>query len=123
MDAAGFCTLVLLAFPSLRKDFEEWNDLLHVQVGEFLLFTQRAIEARSFETVSKCFEIANAALIDGDDYVRNAIYVSFLEGLDFRSGAGQYAFQLMPAGLKKGHEEMLDYLEKLRDRKLAADDR
>jgi hypothetical protein len=49
--------------------------------------------------------------------------VAFLEHLDFRSDAGKEAFLLMPAELKKGRYEILDYDEKLLGRKLAVDDR
>ena len=123
MDAAGFRSLVLREFPNLSQDFEEWNGLIHLQVSEFLGFTQSAIEARSFDVVSTCFGLADIALINGDDSLRNAIYVSFLEHLDLRSDAGEQASQLMPVGLKKGREEILDYDEKLLGRKLSLDDR
>lgn len=53
----------------------------------------------------------------------NAIYVSFLEQLDFRSNAGKEAFVLMPAELKKARYDVLDYAEKLLGRKLETDDR
>ncbi len=73
--------------------------------------------------VRKSFEIATTALKRGDDALLNAIYVSFLEQLDFRSDAGKEALLLMPAELKKGRYEILDYDEKLLGRKLATDDR
>jgi hypothetical protein len=123
MDAASFRNLVLNEFPTLRQEFEEWDGLIHLQASEFMRFTQDAIEARSFEVVSKCFEIAAAALVEGEDGLRNAIYVSFLEHLDLRSDAGKQATQLMPVELKKGREEILDYDENLLGRKLSVDDR
>jgi hypothetical protein len=92
-------------------------------MGEFLQFTQKAIEARLFDVVRKSFEVAAIALKSGDDQLLNAIYVAFLEGLDFRSGAGKEAFLLMPADLKKGRYEILNYAEKLLGRKLEVDDR
>jgi hypothetical protein len=123
MDAASFRNLVLNEFPTLQRDFEEWDGLIYLQASEFMRFTQDAIETRSFEVVSKCFEIAAAALLEGEDSLRNAIYVSFLEHLDLRSDAGKQAAQLMPAELKKGREEILDYDEELLGRKLSVDDR
>jgi len=79
--------------------------------------------ARSFDVVRKSFEIATTALKSGDATLLNAIYVSFLERLDFRSDAGKQAFLLMPAELKKGRYEVLDHDEKLLGRKLGVDDR
>jgi hypothetical protein len=123
MDANDFRNLVLREFPTLRPDFDEWDDLLHMQVSEFSRFTQSAIETRSCEVVSKCFELAEAALDNGDDYVRNAIYVSYLEHLDFRSDAGKQSAELMPGKLKQGREDILDYNKQLLGRKWGTDDR
>jgi hypothetical protein len=123
MDAAAFQKLVLDEFPILREDFEEWHDLVHLQVGEFQRFTQAAIEARSFDVVSKCFEIANAALIQGNDGLRNAICVSYLEHLDLRSDAGKEAARLMPAELERARNDVFDYVEQLIGRKRPEDDR
>jgi hypothetical protein len=124
MNTVEFRILVEHEFPQLRDELEYWeDDLPHVQMGEFLDFTQKAIEARSFDVVRESFEVATTALKSGDDTLLNAIYVAFLEHLDFRSDAGKEAFLLMPAELKKGRYEILDYDEKLLGRKLAVDDR
>ena len=123
MDITAFQRLVLDQFPALREDFEEWNDLIHLQVAEFLDFTQSAIEARNLTVVSRCFEIANVALAQGDDSLRNAIYVSYLEHLDLRSDAGKLAAEVMPSELKRGRDEILDYDEQLLGRKWHTDDR
>ena len=124
MNAIEFRILVAHEFPQLRDDLEYWeDDLPHLQMGEFLQFTQKAIEARLFDVVRRSFEVAAIALKSGDDQLLNAIYVAFLEDLDFRSSAGKDAFPLMPAGLKKGRYEILDYDEKLLGRKLEVDDR
>jgi hypothetical protein len=123
MDVATFRDLVLSEFPGLGQDFDEWKGLPHLQVSEFLRFTQSAIEARSFDVVSKCFSLASTALVEGDGSLRNAIYVSYLEHLDLRSEAGKCAAQLMPAELAKGREDILDYDAQLLGRKLPIDDR
>ena len=123
MDATDFQKVVLSEFPALREDFEGWEDLLHLQVGDFCRFTQAAIEMRSFEVVSKCFEIANTALTEGDGSLKNAIYVSYLEHLDFRSEAGKEGAQLMPPQLKQGRNDILDYDEQLLGRKRDNDER
>jgi hypothetical protein len=92
-------------------------------MGEFLTFTQEAIEARSFDVVRRSFEIATTALKNGDKALLNAIYVSFLEDLNFSSDAGKEAFLLMPAELKKGRREILDYDQRLLGRKWPTDER
>ncbi len=126
MDEAAFKKLVLNEFPMLRDDFAEWDDLEeldHLLVPEFRDFTQASIESQSFEVVSKCFELATVALTQGDDSLRNAIYTSYLEDLDFRSDAGKRAANLMPAELRQGRNDILDYDEKLLGRKYPTDDR
>ena len=124
MNTVEFRILVAHEFPQLRDELEYWeDDLPHVQMGEFLDFTQKAIEERLFDVVRRSFEIATTALKSGDDRLLNAIYVAFLEHLDFRSDAGKEAFLLMPAELKKSRYEILDYDEKLLGRKLDVDDR
>jgi len=113
MDAATFREMVLSEFPRLLEVFEEWESLLHLQVSEFRQFTQNAIEAHSIGVVSSCFQIATAALREGDDALKNAIYVSYLEELDFRSDAAKEVQQLMPDELKKGLNDILEYNERL----------
>ena len=123
MDTVEFRCLVTREFPQLREELEYWeDDLWHLQMGEFLNFTQGAIEARSSDVVRKSFEIATTALISGDPALLNAIYVAFLEKLDFRSDAGKEALLMMPAELNKGRCAILDYDEKLLGRKLEVDD-
>jgi hypothetical protein len=124
MDAIKFRNLVTQEFPELREEFDDHgNDLLHLQMMEFQIFTQNAIEARSSDVVRKSFEIIATGLKGGDTALLNAIYVSFLEHLDFRSEAGKEAFLLMPDELKKGRYKILDYNDKLLGRKLAIDER
>jgi hypothetical protein len=123
MNATDFQKLVLSEFPALRQDFHDWEGLLHLQVSDFCRFTQDAIEMRSVEVVSRCFEIATTALGEGDDSVKNAIYVSYLEHLDFRSEAGKQAAQCMPPELHKARNDILDYDEQLLGRKRDNDER
>jgi hypothetical protein len=124
MNTVEFRCLVAREFPQLREELEYWeDDLWHLQMGEFLNFTQEAIETRSFDVVRKSFEIATTALKNGDAALLNAIYVGFLEQLDFRSDAGKDAILLMPAELKKGRYAVLDYDEELLGRKHGLADR
>lgn len=59
----------------------------------------------------------------GKTVTRNAIYVSYLEHLDFRSDAGKEAKRPMPSELEKGRIDALDYDERLLGRKWPLDDR
>jgi hypothetical protein len=124
MNAAEFRSVVLNEFPELERDFVDWSDdLLHLQMMEFLVFTQNAIKQLSFDTVTKCFTIANAALKDGDAALRNAVYVSFLENLDLSGDDGRQAAEIMPSDLRVGRDKILDYAQELLGRKLPTDNR
>ncbi len=124
VDTIEFSGVVIREFPQLKQEFDYWgdDDLLHLQMMEFLKFTQNEIASRSFDVVRKCFEIAATGLKNGDDALRNAIYVSFLEGLDLRSDEGREAYTLMPDELKKGRDEILDYNQRLLGRKWSTDE-
>ncbi len=124
MNAAEFRSLVLDEFPKLEQDFAEWgDDLLHLEMMEFLVFTQNAIKQRSFDIVTKCFTIANAALKDGDNALKNAVYVSFLEDLDLSGDEGRQAAEIMPPDLRAGLDKILDYDRELLGRKWPTDNR
>jgi hypothetical protein len=123
VDATAFQKLLVSKFPTLQRDLGEWKALDHLQVMEFLMFTQSAIEGRSFDVVFECFEIATAALKDGDESLRNAIFVSYLEGLDLRSDAGKQAAELMPQELREARHAVLDYDKRLLGRKWSTDER
>ena len=123
MDAIAFKHLVVSRFPALQDDFEEWRDFVHLQISEFLSFTQSATEAGSLDVVAQCFEVATAALREGDKDLRNAMFVSYLEPLDVRSDAGKRAAELMPLELRQGRIAVLDYDERLLGRKWPTDER
>jgi hypothetical protein len=122
MDSTEFKNLVLKEFPELRERMD-WDDVVHMEMSELTTFTQTAINAGSFDVVQKSFRIAEVALESGDDALLNAIYVSYLETLDFRGDAGKEALKLMPAKLSKGRDFILDYFKKLMGRKRCNDER
>jgi hypothetical protein len=68
--------LLLAEFPQLRDDVQEWSGLPDLQMMEFHLITQKAINAADWTRVKKCLRLAETLLRDGDAEIRNAIHVS-----------------------------------------------
>ena len=57
--------------------------------------------------------IACQILEHGDDSLKNAIHVAFLEHLDFRGTYGNKAFSLMPTNLRDAWKDINQYMEAL----------
>jgi hypothetical protein len=52
---ADFVGFALAAFPELREDFEEYRDLLHVQMGAFARVVEHAQQLRiGRHTIARC---------------------------------------------------------------------
>jgi hypothetical protein len=110
-----FVSAVVKEFPELAEAMLDPPDLLHVQMGEFAAFTQKAIEHDDLKTVRRCFSLADRFYRDADPELENALNVSFLEDLDFRFAPA--AKSLMSPALHRGWVEINEYLDKLLNRK------
>lgn len=109
------------AFPSLRSELEDetWAGLLHLEVGCFAAFTQQCIDAEDRDGVRRCFDLADSVFANCDASVKNAMYVSYLEHLDFSDGKKKraWAFEGLPPRLKEGYLKIHRYLEELSRKK------
>src|SRR3712207_3074730 len=88
IDEAKFVALVLGEFPQLKEEFEEAAGLLHLQTAALSRFAQAAMESGDLGTLKRCYDLLAEAMKRCSFEVENAIYVSFLEHLDFDSRAG-----------------------------------
>ena len=103
-------------FPQLTEKVNGSWGLLHVEMHWFSSFTQLQIDEGNSENVTKCFALANKCLQFGNHKMVNAIYVSFLEHLNFKDGKvpRQWAWKLMPETLKQGYRDIMEYDEQIR---------
>ena len=108
-----FVRLVLDAFPELREEFEEDDGLPHVQMGAFARFTQQAKGRGDWETYGQCAQLADRLWGCADEYLNNALYVSYLEHLDFEGPRGPKAWSLLTPRLQQGWREIQDYLDEV----------
>jgi len=113
IDGGQFADLVVKEFPQLRDDIQEWQGLEHLQMMEFMLFTQRACKNRDWATVEKCLRFADKLLRYGDSGIKNAVYVSYLESLPRKGEVHDRLRKMMSADLRKGWDDILAYLSKL----------
>ena len=111
--AAQFIEQLGLEFPELREDIKEYEGLLHVQMGSFARITQAAIDAGDFETLRRQFMLADRFFRDAAPDLQNAFYVSYLEHMDFRGPHGQRAQSFMSSALRKGWQDIMDYMDEL----------
>ena len=108
-----FRNAALEAFPALREDFEEYEGLIHVQMGAFARLTQQAIDSEDTSTMDHCFSLAHRFFHDADPELKNAFYVSYLEHLNLDGKRGQAAYKRMSSLLQAGYREINQYLDKL----------
>jgi hypothetical protein len=108
-----FIEALVKKFPALCEEIEEWDGLLHVQMGAFARFTQKAIDQKDFDTIDQCFHLAHRMFHDAESELKNAFYVSYLENLDLDNPNGQLAYKRMSTLLQEGYTEINEYLDNL----------
>jgi hypothetical protein len=115
--------LALAEFPQLTEEFAENDGLLHLQMAALSRFAQTSIECNDLETLQHCYsfiaEVMKTAAFDG----KNAVYVSFLENLEFASSPyDESARRLLPPSLEKMLSELEDHFQKLYEWQVEAQD-
>jgi hypothetical protein len=113
MNGEEFIASLLTEFPELSEEVRDNEGLLHVQVGAFARRTEEAIARDDLACVDRCFALAHRAFHDADPPLKNAIYVSYLENLDFDGAHGPAAQHRMSPLLRQGYAEIMDYLAML----------
>ena len=94
------------AFPDLRSEINAQHGLLHLEVSVFTGFAQRAITLGDAKDVALCFNLAEKHYRNGNDQLRNAIGVSFVEHLNLANA--QWAWDLLGPVLKKVYLQLAD---------------
>jgi hypothetical protein len=112
IDGPKFAELLLIEFPQLREQIHERRGLVHLEMLEFAVFTERACKRGDWVTVEKCLRLADKLLRSGDSDVRNAVYVSYLEILPRKGVVYDRLREVMTSDLRKGLDEILAYSSK-----------
>ena len=116
LDKDKFVQLALAEFPQLHEEFAEEDGLLHLQMAAFSRFAQAAIDKNDLDTLTRCYGFLVEVMKSATSEVENAIYVSFLENLDFESSPyGAEAKRLLPPVLQKALAELNEHWESMGD--------
>ena len=93
LDRSIFLKEVKGTFPDLRDEINSQYGLLHLDVHVLADFVQRAIALGNAKDVALCFGLAEKYYRDGNDRMKNAIAVSFIEHLPLHDA--QWAWDMM----------------------------
>jgi len=101
---------LMAEFPELRDDLVYDDGLLHLQVATLARHTEAAIESGDLATVRRDFMFMDRMLADADEFVDNAIHVSYLEHLFFDGEHGAAAEALLSSRLREGWRMIHGYM-------------
>lgn len=88
------------AFPDLAQELVEADGLLHLEMGAFASFMQRAKGRADWESYRRGAQLADTLWGNSDPALLNALRVSFLEHLDFNGPRGPAAWALLTPRLQ-----------------------
>jgi hypothetical protein len=108
-----FRRLALAEFPELREEFDEYPELLHLQMAAFARRTQQAKGEADWDTYVRCIRLADTVWRHPDEHLLNALNVSFLEMIDFDGPRGPVAWTYLTPELQHAWRAMQAYLARL----------
>jgi hypothetical protein len=111
--AAQFVEQLVAKFPELREDVESEAGLFHNQMHVFTRLTNETVAVGDFRALKRQFAFADRFFHHSDDFLENALSVSYLEDLDFTGRHGEGAEALLSAKLRQGRREVLQYLDEI----------
>jgi len=81
-----FLQLLVDYFPETKDEVLDPDNvgLIHLQVGGFATYANRCVETKRFDELKKIFDFFEATVNKLHTTVENALYVSFLEHVDFK---------------------------------------
>lgn len=107
-------------FPEITNELHEEiiDGLLHCQIGEFSRFAQIKIDKQDREAFGRICRLFDEMFEGADPQLKNALYVSFLENIDFTDGetARSWGYFLMPEKMRRAFDDMEDYNWKIHGR-------
>jgi len=99
MHRSDFLKLLKQDFPQLTKEINKQEGLLHYEMNVFHQFAQKLILDKDVDRIKKAFRLADICYANGNKALKNAIDVSFLEGLKLKNH--NWAWEIFPESLKK----------------------
>jgi hypothetical protein len=116
LSFSDFRRAVLDEFPALHEAFAGDDELPYLQVGAFALFTQRAKGQADWDCYRRCVRLADRLLARAAPDLENALYVAYLEHLDFEGPRGSTAWRLLTPALQAAWQRIRNYNEAIASR-------
>jgi hypothetical protein len=105
--------MALIEFPELREEFEEFGELLHVQIGAFARLMQQAKGEAAWDVYERALGLMDKLWTRPDPSLQNALNVSFLENIDFGGSRGDKAWGNLSPPLRVAWRLMKEGNERL----------
>jgi hypothetical protein len=109
VTAKNVVEVLVSALPELRQEIEEDDELFHLQIASVGAFAIDCLKRGDEKAARRCVELVDAIFGDCDEYVQNAIYVSFLENIDRDIDEGKILYGMFTPRLKEAWTEMNQY--------------
>lgn len=115
IDHKEFVQQLRIMFPEMTNEIDPKieSGLLHLEMAAFARLTRKYVEAEDIETAVAAFLFAGHLLDKGDDSVVNAVYVSYLENLEFERQSDRWAFHHMSPRLKAAWKEIAEHNDEI----------
>ncbi len=113
LTASDASAALIDEFPEFRDELEELDGLLHVQFGCLSNYTEAAIDAGDLSTVRRHLEFIDRVFAQADEFVDNAVRVSYLEHIFFTGPYGAPAEALLSSRLREAWLDIHAHLEQL----------
>jgi replicative DNA helicase len=117
VDRDEFINMLIDRFPEIAEDIDESSQgLLHLEMQALARAAQAAISAENIDSVSKHFEFIDEVFRRGDQEVKNAVCVSYLELIRFdgRRAKRIKARNMLSQALKTASIELEKYNAELK---------
>jgi hypothetical protein len=116
IDREAFLVALAARFPDIAGNISDIESgLLHPEMGVVSDATRVAIAARDWETVAAHFQFISEVFAGGNDAVRNAVYVSYLENVLLGESSSEFAEarSILPPLLSHAMLELEEHFEEL----------
>jgi len=85
INKKDFIKLLSTNFPGLKDELNDSlnNGIIHLQMAVLSRYSNKHIENKQFDKIERIIELLLSVIDKVDSETENAIYVSFIENLDF----------------------------------------
>jgi len=114
-DEKAFIEELVNTFPEIKEEVldEDWAGLIHLQVGDFMRFTQKAIDSNDASTALKCFQFVDENINKVGSKVENALVISWVFHLNFNRNENLHS--QFPSALKEIRVKLEEHYDKASD--------